>query len=102
MICGNTQAEIERDTETELQDRVREEERSKQWLWTRDTLLTGTTVYTFARAYDLNVHIINKYHKELNPDYDFVAGYNENDIDPALRKLVEREADALASKIMED
>lgn len=103
MPDGNSAAELNHNEgETEIQEYRRELAEAEQWREIRDTLLSGKKWYTFGHKYDLNEHIIEKYHKSLNPDYNFVEGYNSGDLDPALKNLVQREADAFASYILEN
>jgi len=103
MLDGNSAAELNHEeSETELQALKREEAWAAKWLAIRDTLLSGKKWYTFGHSFDLNEHIIEKYHESLNPDYNFVDGYLAGDLDPALKNLVQREADAFASYILEN
>src|SRR6187549_1201334 len=102
MLDGNSAAELSHDeSETEAQSNLREMMEAEQWREIRDTLLSGKKWYTFGHKYDLNEHIIEKYHESLNPDYNFVEGYVAGDLDPALKNLVQREADSFATYIME-
>ena len=100
-IDGNSAAELNNDPfVSDLDERVLDESRSAQWRHVRDELLAGRTVYTFGYAYNLNELLINKYHKTLNPDYDFVVGFNKGELDHELKRMVQREADAVADIIL--
>lgn len=102
MLDGNSAAELNHNEgETELQTLKREEAEAAQWLAIRDTLLSGKKWYAFGHSFDLNEHIIEKYHESLNPDYNFVEGFLAGDLDPALTNLVQREADSFATYILE-
>jgi hypothetical protein len=102
MLDGNSAAELNHDEgETEIQEYRRELAEAEQWREIRDTLLSGKKWYVFGASFDLNERIIEKYKDSLNPDYNFVEGFLAGDLDPALKNLVQREADSFATYILE-
>lgn len=102
MLDGNSAAELDNDEHLTQAEIIQCIEEAKNWREIRDTLLSGKKWYTFGASYDLNEHIIEKYHESLNPDYNFVEGFLTGDLDPALKNLVQREADSFATYILEN
>jgi hypothetical protein len=109
MICGNTQTEIDRDRLPTSKEMIsyleREEENAEFWLNSRNELLAGLTVYTAFQAFNLKTWLSDKYREFadlVDNDEDFMADYKKGGLCIYMRRLIEREADVLATKILEE
>ena len=51
MLCGNTLAEIDRDTDTEHAESARYENQEAQYSYILNRLLSGKKVYTFSASF---------------------------------------------------
>lgn len=103
MPCGNTQAEIDRDTDTEHAERTRYENQEAQYVYVLNQLLSGKKVYTFSASFNLS-QILEGKHDEfadlVNQDVDFMLEYRNGRLDKGLRTLIENEAHRLAGNIV--
>ncbi len=103
MLCGNTIAEIDRDTDTEHAERTRYENQDAQYVYILNRLLSGKKVYTFSASFNLS-QILEGKHDEfadfVNQDFDFMLEYRNGGLDKSLRTLIENEAHRLAGNIV--
>jgi len=74
MLCGNTQAEIDRDTQTDAQEQAQYAAEQARWKLIFNELLEGATIEENGRKYNLDEYLKNKYYGE----FQFFA---DNDID---------------------
>lgn len=102
MPCGNTQAEIDNDTDTEHAERTRYENLEAQYVYVLNRLLSGKNVYTFSASFSLAERMADKYQQFadfVDLDYDFMRAFKYGELDPELRKLIDLEARSMASVI---
>ncbi len=103
MPCGNTQSEIDRDTDNEHAERTRYEQREAQYVYVLNQLLSGKKVYTFSASFSL-ADILEGQHVEfedlVNQDHDFMLEYRNGGLDKSLRTLIETEAHRIAQSIV--
>lgn len=103
MICGNTQAEIDRDTQTGHQEQAQYEWEAKRWKLVYNWLLQGKKVHANARVYTLAERLSNEYQEYsdfVDMDYDFMAMYSRGELEASMREFIEAEARTLASVIV--
>lgn len=102
MICGNTKAEIDRDTQTNAQEQAAYDNLDVQYSYVFNQLVSGKKVYTFSACYDL-AEILAAKHDEfcdlVNQDHDFMWEYRNGELDKSLCELIENEAHRIASVI---
>lgn len=103
MICGNTQAEIDNDTQTNAQEQAQYNSLPEQYSYIYNQLTSGKTVYTFSASYDLAEILAGK-HQEFSDlvdlDNDFMWEYRQGRLDKSLCLLIENEAYRIASNIV--
>lgn len=99
MTCGNTWAEIDRDTETGLEARIREEEEMRIWSETRNALLSGNE-FDGRTLYEWLYTKYQEFADLVDEDIDFMAIYAEGGLTPKAREIIEQEAETLASIIV--
>ena len=103
MPCGNTQAEIDRDTQTDAQEQAAYSDLDVQYSYILNRLLSGKKVYTFSASFSL-ADILEGQHVEfedlVNQDHDFMLEYRNGGLDKSLRQLIETEAHRIAQSIV--
>lgn len=100
MPCGNTQAEIDRDTDTDQAERTRFDERENFYTYCLNRLLSGKKVYTFSAVFDLKERMADRYaefSEFVDCDFDFMHYYKVGELEKRLSNLIEFEARVLAS-----
>lgn len=99
MICGNTQAEIDNDTDTVHAENTRFIAEDARWIRTVNDLLAGKEV----EGCNLAERMANEYQdfadKVDNGD-DFMGEYLSGGFSEATRNIFKKEAKALASIIV--
>lgn len=103
MICGNTQAEIERDTQTSYEEQAQYEWEARRWKLVYNWLLQGKNVHANVRIYNLAERLSNEYQEFsdfVNCDFDFMHFYRNGELEKSLANLIEQEARTLASVIV--
>ena len=103
MICGNTQAEKDRDTQTDAAEHAAYNDLDVQYSYILNRLLSGKKVYTFSASFSL-ADILEGQHVEfedlVNQDHDFMYEYRVGGLDKSLRTLIETEAHRIAQSIV--
>ena len=101
--CGNTQAEIARDTQTDAAEHAAYNDLDVQYSYILNRLLSGKKVYTFSASFSL-ADILEGQHVEfedlVNHDHDFMYEYRTGGLDKSLRQLIETEAHRIAQSIV--
>jgi hypothetical protein len=103
MICGNTQAEIDRDTQTDAQEQAQYAAEQERWKLIFDSLLEGVEVRENFRFYSLADWMIDKYDEFadfVDSDFDFMAAFNSGKLSKEQSDLIKQEARILASIIV--
>jgi len=104
MICGNTQAEIDRDTQTSYQEQAQYEWEAKRWRMAVSHLLHGKNVHAEdGRVYSLEESMAEEYPEFstlIDMGFDFIGAYKNGDLEPSIRNLIETQAKKLATKIV--
>jgi len=98
MICGNTQAEIERDTQTDAQEQAQYAAEHARWKLYVEQLLAGVTIEENGRKYSLDERVRNEFNF-IDPELDFMADLAAGKCHPVLKRLIQSEARTLASII---
>jgi len=100
--CGNTQSEIDRDTQTDAQEQATYNDLDVQYSYILNRLLSGKKVYTFSASFSL-ADILEGQHVEfedlVNQGNDFMYEYRTGGLDKSLRQLIETEAHRIAQSI---
>lgn len=104
MICGNTQAELERDNQTNMQEQAQYEWEAKRWRMAAGQLLHGKNVHAQdGRVYNLAESMANEYpefNRFVDMGFDFIGAYKNGELEPSIRNLIETQAKKLATKIV--
>jgi hypothetical protein len=98
MICGNTQAEIDRDTQTDAQEQAQYAQEQKLHKIIVAALLRGESVNGCNLA-DRMAYRHDAFAEMVNDDYDFMAAFQVGHLEH-YRMLLTTEAKTLASVIM--
>lgn len=104
MICGNTQAEIDNDTDTNAAEQLRYVTREKKYTSDLNKLLDGQTVEGNGYSVNLAERMADKYQQFANfvdQDFDFMAHFKAGKFCDDVNKLILREACSLASFVAE-
>ena len=103
MPCGNTQAEIDRDTQTDAQEQAQYAAEQARWKLIFDALLDGAEVHENFRFYSLSDWMIDKYDEFadfVDSDFDFMAAFRSGKLSKEQSYLIKQEARTLASIIV--
>lgn len=103
MICGNTQAEIARDTQTDAQERVLYALNAERHKLYTQMLLDGVTIEENGRKYSLYDRMIDEYEEFaacVDSDIDFMAMFKSGKFSEKVNKYFKQEARTLASIIV--
>ena len=103
MPCGNTQAEIDNDTQTNAQEQAQYAAELNFWKETRDKLLAGETIYTGCAKFTLSERLANEYQEFadlIDLDHDIMSDYLAKKCSPIVNELIENEARVMASIIV--
>lgn len=101
--CGNTQAEIARDTQTDAAEQRQHAAEINLWKETRDKLLAGETIYTGCAKFTLSERLANEYQEFadlIDLDDDIMTHYAANTCTPLISELIKNEASVFASIIV--
>lgn len=102
MPCGNTQAEIDRDTQTDSQEQAQYAADQERWKLYVDQLLEGVTVEENGREYRLADRMADEYQEfadKIDSDIDFMAEFKNGEYGARLNSVFKQEARTLASII---
>jgi len=103
MICGNTQAELDNDTQTEAQEIAQAKWDNKRWNLCVLLLLEGKKIHENGRIYSLQERLVDEFDEfaeMFDLDYDFMNLYANGKLDEKVRELIESQARTLASVIV--
>jgi len=103
MICGNTQAEIDRDTQTDAQEQAQYAAEQALWGETVARLLLGETICTGCAKFTLSERLANEYQQFadlIDLDQDIMNDYLAKKCSPIVNELIENEARVMASIIV--
>ncbi len=98
-LCGNTQAEIDRDTDTEHAESTRYAAEESKWIRTVNDLLAGKTINGLCLA-DRMSDEYQEFSDYVNIDFDFMKAYHEGFFCDKVNELFRSEARTLASVIV--
>jgi hypothetical protein len=101
--CGNTQAEIDNDTDTDHAEQTRFIAEEARWIRIINDLLEGKEVKENFRIYTLADRLIDEYEEFANFldfDFDFMAHFKAGKFSEAVNNLIKSEARTLASVIV--
>ena len=103
MPCGNTQAEIDRDTQTDAQEQAQYAAEQARWKMYFEQLLAGVEIHANFRIYSLADQLTDK-HEEfadfIDADFDFMAHFKAGKFGEGVNNLIKSEARTLASIIV--
>lgn len=106
MLDGNTAAELNNDRPiTRLEERLINIKRGEFWMECKTRLLQGKKVYTYSSRFSLAERMADKYPEfgeMMDMDQDFMLMYNNGELHPDFRNLIETEAGILASAIVDE
>ena len=80
--CGNTQAEIDRDTQTNTQEQSQYNDEQARWKMYFEQLLEGVTIEENGSKYSLADRMADQYHEfadKLDNDIDFMAEFKNGE-----------------------
>ena len=103
MICGNTQAEIDRGSQTDAQEHSQYAAEQARWKMYFEKLLEGVTIEENGRKYSLADRMADQYHEfadKLDNDIDFMAEFKNGEYGTYIKNLFKQEAKTLASIIV--
>lgn len=98
MPCGNTQAEIDRDTDTDHAEQTRFIAEEARWIRTLNDLLAGKTINGMSLA-DRMANEYQDFADKVDNDIDIMAEYLAGEYGENLNNLFRQEAKTLASII---
>ena len=101
--CGNTQAEIDRDTQTNTQEQSQYNDEQARWKMYFEQLLEGVTIEENGRKYSLADRMADQYQEfsdTVDGDIDFMDEFKKGAYGTRINNLFKQEARALASIIM--
>jgi len=103
MLCGNTQAEIDNDHDTEHCERTRYAFEESKWIRIVNELLEGKTVNECGKSANLAEYLADKYVEFsalVDNDYDYMAVFISGKMCVHTAEIIKREARTLASIIV--
>lgn len=103
MICGNTQAEINHDTQADAKEQEKYAAQYALWLKYVNALLDGQEIEDGGITYNLADRMANEYEEFsdfVNQDYDFMEAYKKGEFCEGVMNLFRAEARTLASIIV--
>lgn len=98
MPCGNTQAEKDRDTQTDHAEQTRFIAEESRWIRTLNDLLAGKTINGMNLA-DRMADQYQDFADKVDNDIDFMSEYLAGEYGENLNNLFKQEARTLASII---
>lgn len=103
MICGNSHAELNNDTQTSQQERDAYVEMERDYEQTLLRLLVGETIERDGNRYSLADRLVDEHERfaeMVDADYDFMTAFVAGELNEETDKLIEREARILASIVV--
>ena len=103
MPCGNTQAEIDRDTQTDAQEHAQYAADKARWKMYFEQLMDGVTIEENRRKYSLADRMADQYQEfsdTVDGDIDFMDEFKKGAYGTRINNLFKQEAKTLASIIV--
>jgi len=103
MPCGNTQAEIDNDTDTEGFERARYEAEEANYVRVLNELLEGKSVQLGLARISLAQRLADQYQEFadfVDIDFDYMYAYRKGELSEPVNNLIRTEAKVLASIIV--
>ena len=101
MLCQNTQAEINHDTQTNAQEHAQFRAEEAAWIRFTNAFLAGQSIDGLCLA-DRMADQYEEFSDFVNQDYDFMKAYKEGKFCASVNELFRHEAKALASIVVGD
>ncbi len=101
--CGNTQAEIDRDTQTDAQEQAQYAAEHARWKLYVEQLLAGVTIEENGRKYSLADRMADEYQEfsdKVDNGDDYMGEYLAGGFGDRIRNIFKQEARTLASIIV--